>query len=80
MARLRPLSKEEAPPEARPMLEEAERAFGVPLIPSGIQARCPPILEAGRGLGAALVRSHQLTREMRHMVCVRVAQIVGCPF
>ncbi len=80
MPRLRPLSKEEAPEEARPLMEAAERAIGQPSVPSGIQARCPPILEAGRALGAAPGRSGTLPAELRSLVCVRVAQIVTCPF
>ncbi len=80
MARLRPLSKEEAPAETRPLLEAAEQKFGQPSVPAGIQARCPPILEAGRVLGAAPGRSNTLPAELRSLVCVRVAQIVTCPF
>ena len=80
MARLRPLSKEEAPEEARPLMEAAEKRFGQPSVPAGIQARCPPILEAGRVLGAAPGRSNTLPAELRSLVCVRVAQIVTCPF
>ena len=80
MARLRPLSKEEAPAETRPLLEAAEQKFGQPSVPAGIQARCPPILEAGRVLGAAPGRSNPLPAELISLVCVRVAQIVTCPF
>ncbi len=80
MARLRPLSKDEAPAEARPLLEAAEKRFGEPSVPAGIQARCPPILEAGRMLGAAPGQSGTLPAELRSLVCVRVAQIVTCPF
>lgn len=80
MSRLRPLSKDEAPEEARPFLEAAERAIGQPSVPAGIQARCPPILAAGRELGAAMARSDTLPAELRSLICVRVAQIVTCPF
>ena len=80
MTRLRPLSKEEAPEETRELLEAAERRFGEPSVPAGIQARCPPILAAGRALGAAPGLSGELPAELRSLVCVRVAQIVTCPF
>ncbi len=80
MARVRPLTKEEAAATARPILEQAERALGKPLIPLGIQAYCPPILEASAALGMAPARSHQLPTELRSLVCLRVAQRVGCPF
>ncbi len=80
MARLRPLTKDEVVPAARPILEQAERALGKPLIPPGIQAYCPPILEASAALGQAPARSHQLPTALRSLVCLRVAQLVGCPF
>ncbi len=80
MTRLRPLGKDEAPEETRELLEAAERRFGEPSVPAGILARCPPILEAGRMLGAAPGRSNTLPAELRSLVCVRVAQIVSCPF
>ena len=79
MARVRPLTKEEAAAAARPILEQAEHALGKPLIPLGIQAYCPPILEASAALGMAPARSHQLPTELRSLVCLRVAQRVGCP-
>jgi alkylhydroperoxidase family enzyme len=80
MSRIRPLTKNEVTPEVRAQLEQVERAFGKPLIPYGIQAYCPPILEASRALGAAPARSHTLPAQLRSLVCLRVAQMVGCPF
>jgi hypothetical protein len=80
MARITPLTKSEAPEAARPLMEAAERAFGQPSIPAGIQAHCPPILEAGRALGAAPAKSGLLPQQLRSLVCVRAAQIVTCPF
>jgi alkylhydroperoxidase family enzyme len=62
------------------MLEQAGRAFGAPLAPSGIQAYRPPILEASRALGAAPAWSHQLPAALRSLVCLRAAQLAGCPF
>ncbi len=80
MARIKPLNKSEAPEAARPFMEAAERAMGKPSLPTGIQARCPPILEAGRALGQAPAKSGLLPQELRSLVCVRAAQIVTCPF
>ena len=80
MPRLRPLGKDEALAEVRPILEAAERTFGVPSVSSGIQADCPPILEASRALGAAPARSGKLTALIRALVQLRAAQLVGCPF
>ena len=80
MPRLKPLSREDAPEAAQPLLEAAEKRMGRPSVPAGIQARCPPILEAGRVLGAAPGLSNTLPAELRDLVCVRVAHMVTCPF
>ncbi len=80
MPRLKPLSIDEAPEAARPLLEAAQRAHGHPSVPGGIVARCPPILEAGRMLSSAPGRSNTLPAELRALVCIRAAQMVTCPF
>jgi alkylhydroperoxidase family enzyme len=80
MARLRPLTKDEVSPEMRSALEQAERAFGEPLVPAGIRAYSPPIFEASRMLAAAPAKSHTLRPELRSLVCLRAAQMAGCPF
>ena len=61
-------------------MEHSERAFGEPLIPSGIRAYSPPIFEAARELAAAPMKSHTLPPLLRSLVCLRAAQMVGCPF
>jgi len=80
MSRLKPLARDEAPEAARPLIDRAARAFDAPMTTAGIQARCPPILEAGQVLGAAPAKSGTLPAELRFLVCVRVAQVVRCPF
>ena len=81
MARLRPLTKEdEVSPEVRSALEQSERAFGEPLVPAGIRAYAPHILEASRMLAAAPAKTHTLTPLLRSLVCLRAAQLAGCPF
>ncbi len=80
MSRVRPLTKDEVPSEVGALLEQAARAFGAPLVPTGIQAYCPPILEASRALGAAPAKSGRLPASLRSLVCLRTAQLVGCPF
>lgn len=80
MTRLRPLSLDEAPDAAKPLLEAAARATGRAGVSAGIQARCPEILAAGRALSAAPGKSNTLPAELRSLVCLRAAQIVTCPF
>ncbi len=80
MARIRPLTKDEASPELRPYFEAGERWLGQPQTSTGIQAYAPPILEASRALGGAPARSGLLPDELRALVCLRAALMVGCPF
>ena len=80
MPRLRPLTQTEVSPEVAAILERAAKTFGRPLPSTGIQAYCPPILEASRALGAAPARSHTVEAQLRYLICLRAAQVVGCPF
>ena len=80
MIRIPPLGKHEVPEDVRSILEEADKVFGVQSISAGIQAHCPEILQASRALGAAPNQSNLLSAELRHLVCMRAAQIVSCPF
>jgi len=60
-------------------LEAAAKIFGTPLMSSGIPAYCPPILETGQALSAAPALSGTLP-PLRSLVCLRAAQLAGCPF
>ncbi|MEZ4503605.1 MAG: hypothetical protein R3C39_13345 [Dehalococcoidia bacterium] len=77
---MRPLGKDEVSDEIREMLEAGERWLGEPPISTGIQARTPAILEASRALGAAPAKSGLLDAQLRALVCLRAAEMVGCPF
>jgi alkylhydroperoxidase family enzyme len=78
--RIRPLTKDEVAEEYQPAFEQAERSMGAVPGGMGIQAYCPPILEASRALGAAPARSGTLRPLIRSLVCLRAAQMAGCPF
>ncbi len=80
VARLRPLTRDEVSPDVAALIDQTTKVFGEPLTSTGIQAYCPPILEASRALGNAPARSHTLPAELRYLVCLRAAQMVGCPF
>ncbi len=80
MARIRPLTKDEVPEELRAILAAGERWLGQVPISTGIQARTPAILEASRMLSAAPDKSGLLPAQLRALVCLRAAEMVGCPF
>lgn len=80
MARIRPLREEEADPGSRVHFERDRTAFNTVLNSTGISAYCPPILNATKVLGAAIEQSGRLPRELRCLLNVRAAAMVGCPF
>lgn len=80
MSRLRPLTQEEAHEDARAAYDQDMRRFGFVLNPTGVFAYRPPVLKAARELGASVGREGTLPPELRTLVCVRVASLVGCPF
>ena len=81
MARMRPLTKDDVPEgEIRAALEGGEKWLGQPAIGAGIQAYNPEIMKASRALGAAPAKSGLLPAELRSLVCLRAAELVGCPF
>jgi hypothetical protein len=79
MTRIRPLTVDEAPVAARPLLKPLADDQGRAPGSAGIQAYCPPVLAASRALAAAPGESGVLPGELISLVCLRVAQLVTCP-
>ena len=67
-----------------PILEEIyardRETLGAVLNTTKVYAHCPPILRAAKLLGKALEDSGRVSPQLRALVCLRVAQINGCPF
>jgi len=80
VSRIQPLTKSEVTKTVGGRLERGEAALGAPVLPAGIQAHCPPILEASQALGAAPGKSGTLPVRLRALVSLRVAQLIGSPF
>lgn len=81
MARMTPLTKDDVPEgEIRDALIQGEKWLGKPVVGAGIQAYAPEIMKASRALGAAPGKSGLLPAELRSLLCLRAAQMAGCPF
>lgn len=78
--RVPPVDPEAAPAEMREIFARQTEMWGAPLAPTLVMAHCPPIARASAGLSVALERSGQLAPGLRDLVCLRVAQLIGCPF
>lgn len=80
MPRIKPLTREEAHPDAREFFDQDENYYGFVLNPTGVFAYRPPILQASRGLSRSVAKGGVLDAGLRALICVRIATIVGCPF
>lgn len=78
--RIPPVDPAEAAPEVRELFGRQTEQWGAPLAPTLVMAHCPPLVRAAAGLSVALEKSGQLPAELRDLVCLRVAQLIGCPF
>jgi alkylhydroperoxidase family enzyme len=78
--RLPPVDPASAPAEVREVLARQAEQWGDPLAPTLVMAHCPPLVRAAGGLSVALETSGQLPSALRDLVCLRVAQLIGCPF
>lgn len=80
MPRLPELSKEDADPAVREVMERQEAALGLVLNPTKLQGYCPPILKGASALGAGIDQSGQIEPSLRFLVYTFVAGRNGCPF
>jgi hypothetical protein len=80
MPRIDPLTEADVSPEIRELFAQSTRRLGAVPGGTGLQAYCPPILEASRALGAAPGKSNTLPALIRSLVCLRAAQMAGCLF
>lgn len=80
MSRIPPVDPASAPPELAAIFAQQTALWGAPLGPTLVMAHCPPLVRGAGGLGVALEQSGQLAPELRDLVSLRVAQLIGCPF
>jgi hypothetical protein len=80
MPRIRPLPRDEVPPDAQAIYDAEQARFGFVLNPTGVMAHRPPILAASKQLNRAFSAGALLPAALTSLVCVRVATLVGCPF
>lgn len=80
MSRVPPVDPARITPELAEVVAQQTEQWGAPLIPTLVMAHCPPLVRGARGLAIALEKSGQLPAELRDLVSLRVAQLIGCPF
>jgi hypothetical protein len=80
MPRIRPLDREEAPAEAGVFFDKDLERFGQVLNTTRIAAYRPGIAAAAKRLGQAVAEAGLIPEQLRLLINVRVAGLVGCPF
>lgn len=58
----------------------SKRYLGKVVTPLKVMARHPKVLAANLALERKLLAANTLPEELKHLVVLRVAQLIGCPF
>jgi hypothetical protein len=80
MPRIPPLDRDDAPPEAQAFFDRDLEVFGQVLNSTQIAAYRPGIAAAAKRLGQAVAEAGLIPEQLRLLMNVRVASLVGCPF
>ena len=80
MPRIRPITEKDASPEVQGYLRKDISTFGTVLNSTSVGAYRPSIMIAAKSLGAGIEQSGLLSRELRCLVSIKAAAMIGCPF
>ena len=80
MPRIRLIGKEEASPFTRELMEQDVAQHGYVFPGTGIYGHAPTIQQGTRALNAGITAAGRIPRQLRALMNVRVASLVGCPF
>ncbi len=80
MPRIPPLDRDNAPPEAQTLFDRDLEVFGQVLNSTSIAAYRPGIAAAAKRLGQAVAEAGLIPEQLRLLMNVRGASLVGCPF
>ena len=80
MARIEGVSESESNDDVRQIFEEQKKRHGFVSNTAKIFALRPTIQKGVQTLAQGIQESGLLTPELRNLVCVRTAQINGCPY
>lgn len=80
MTRIKGVAKEEASEEVRAIFEEQEKRYGFVSNTARVYALRPTIQQGVQALAQGIVASGLIEPDLRHLLCVKTANINGCPF
>jgi alkylhydroperoxidase family enzyme len=80
MARIKGVTESEAHDDVRQIFEEQKKRHGFVSNTAQVFALRPTIQKGAQALAQGIQESGLIAPELRHMVCVKTAQINGCPY
>ena len=80
MARIEGVAKEKASEEVRAVFEAQEKRFGFVTNTARVYGLRPTIQKGVQALAEGIQSSGLIGADLRHLVCVKTANINGCPF
>ncbi len=80
MPRIRSIDVDAASPLTRRLMEQDRAQHGHVFPGTGIYGWAPTIQEGHRALNAGITAAGRISQQLRGLMNVRVASIVGCPF
>jgi hypothetical protein len=80
MARIKGVTENEANDEVRQIFEAQKKRHG--FVSNAAQVSCvrPSIYKGVQALAQGIQESGLIAADLRHLVCVRAANINGCPY
>jgi hypothetical protein len=78
--RIRGISPDQASPSTRSRMDRDVEQYGHVLPGSGISGHAPTIQEGARALDAGITAAGRIPPQLRRLMSLRAASIVGCPF
>ena len=80
MARIKGVTESDANDDVRQIFEEQKKRHGFVSNAAQISALRPTIQRGTQALAQGIQESGLIAPELRNLVCVRTAQINGCPY
>lgn len=80
MVRIKGVTKEEASEEVRAVFEAQEKRFGFVTNTAHVYGLRPTIQKGVQALAEGVQASGLIDAGLRHLLCVKTANINGCPF
>ena len=80
MARIKGVGEDEAPDEVRQIFAEQKKRHGFVSNAAQVSAVRPTIQKGVQALAQGIQESALIPQELRNLVCVKTAQINGCPY